>query len=172
MSDRVPTTTCPGCGVLLPEQDGPTHRYQESSPACWALYGDVLAREYSDPRYSQVHRLTVDAFSAQHPGKPSPQTIQSAAVHLISLHLVLERAYSMQQATQALGLAVAKGKGSYIWLTPPAFLGKITVADVQKAANVEDHLRAVRAWAESVWQAWAQHHKTIREWAGQLCPKI
>ena len=31
----------------------------ESSPACWAAYGEVLAREYSDPAYFQVHRLSV-----------------------------------------------------------------------------------------------------------------
>jgi len=159
-------TPCPGCGVLLPDQDGPTHRYLESSPACWALYGEILAREYSDLRYRQVHRLTVDAFAAQHPGRMSPQTIQSAAVHLISLHHVLERGYTMQQATQAMASAVSKGKGQYVWLTPPASLkSEITVADVLKVTTVEEHLSAVRAWAVSVWHAWSHHHKTIREWA-------
>jgi hypothetical protein len=47
-------TPCVGCGALLPNEDNPTHRYLESSPACWRLYGDVLAREYSDARYHAV----------------------------------------------------------------------------------------------------------------------
>jgi len=40
---------CPGCGGTFPLLGGPVHRYMESSPGCWAAYGVVLAREYSDP---------------------------------------------------------------------------------------------------------------------------
>lgn len=54
---------CMGCGGVFAEIQGPTHRYLESSPGCWAAYGEVLAREYSDPAYFQVHRLTVDAYA-------------------------------------------------------------------------------------------------------------
>ena len=155
---------------MLPEASGPAgYRYLESSPACWAVYGEVLAREYSDAHCGELHRMTVDAFAAQHPGRPSPKSSQSVACHLISLYLIFEHGYSMQQATKALGAAVAKGKatGGYIWLAPPSFAGCLTVADVQKATNADDHLRAVRAWAESVWKAWSAHHGTIREWAGR-----
>lgn len=42
---------CDDCGVTLPAVEGPTHAYLGASPACWALYGEVLAREYSDPAY-------------------------------------------------------------------------------------------------------------------------
>ena len=63
----------------------------ESSPSCWAAYGEVLAREYNDPAFMAAHRLTVDAYAVQHPGRPSPQSIQSVALHLISLCLVLEQ---------------------------------------------------------------------------------
>ncbi|HLZ00297.1 MAG TPA: DUF5946 family protein [Candidatus Angelobacter sp.] len=165
MQNAALITACPGCGVLLPEESGPTHRYAESSATCWKVYGEVLAREYSDPVYLAVHRLTVDAFAAQHPGQPSPQSIQSVAVHLISLRLIFERGYTAQQATSAIGQAVAKGKGKYAWLTPPSFAGRLTVADVHKATNAEEHIRFVRAWAESVWKAWSPHHDTVREWA-------
>ncbi|MGH8278881.1 MAG: DUF5946 family protein [Gammaproteobacteria bacterium] len=155
---------CPGCGARFADVAGPTHRYLESSPACWATYGEVLAREYSDPAYYAVHRLSVDAYAIQHPGKPSPQTIQSAAVHLISLYLVLERDVDLQRATRAMRTAV-KTKGRFVWLTPPPALGSITVADVHMAKTVEEHKRLVRAWADSVWSAWAPHHATIRSWA-------
>lgn len=154
---------CPGCGVEFPEREGPVHRYMESSPACWATYGEVLAREYSDPAYFQVHRLSVDAYAVQHPGHPNPQAIQSVAVHLIRLALQLERQLSPEQANATMLLAV-HGKGIYTWLTPPADMGPITVADVQKANDVTEHVETVKRWAASAWQAWSAHHATIHNW--------
>jgi hypothetical protein len=70
---------------LVPDVEGPVHRYLESSPGCWRLYGEVLAREYSDLAFWAAHRLTVDSYAVQHPGRSSPQTIQSVCVHLLSL---------------------------------------------------------------------------------------
>ena len=157
---------CPACGGTFPASDGPTHRYLESSPGCWAAYGEVLAREYSDPVYARLHRLTVDTYAVQHPGRPIPQTIQSAAGHLVSLCLVLERGKSAEEATQAIG-AVTRNKGGYIWLDPPSSMGAVTVRDVQGAQNAEEHLSVVRRWAESTWQAWSSHHQTVRFWADE-----
>lgn len=135
----------------------------ESSPACWAAYGEVLAREYSDPAYFQVHRLSVDAYAVQHPGKPSPQTIQSVAVHLIRLCLLLERSLPMERANEAM-LRASEQEGKFVWLAPPGSLGTVTVADVWKAAALEAHMAAVRRWSESAWEAWATHHATIKSW--------
>ena len=73
---------CAGCGALVPVTDGPTHPYIGASPGCWAIYGEVLAREYGEYAYPPVHRLTVDAYAAQHPGVPSRRSIQSVAIHL------------------------------------------------------------------------------------------
>ena len=84
---------CPDCGALTPDVDGPTHPYVGASVGCWAMYGEVLAKEYGEYRYPSVHRLTVDAYSVQHPGTPSRRSIQSVAVHLVSLYLVLERGF-------------------------------------------------------------------------------
>ena len=33
------------------------------------VYGEVLAREYSDPSYVSLHRLTADTYAVQHPGE-------------------------------------------------------------------------------------------------------
>ena len=86
---------------MVPNQSGPTHRYMESLPGCWAIYGEVLAREYSDLAYAAVHRLTVDAYAVQHPGQPSPQSIQSVGVHLLRLCLILEHGFSAAAAAVA-----------------------------------------------------------------------
>lgn len=154
---------CPGCGGLFEDIQGPTHRYLESSPGCWAAYGEVLVKEYTDAAYYSIHRLTVDAYAVQHPGHPSPQSIQSVAVHLISLCLVLEHGIDVQHATRAMQTAV-KTKDRFVWLMPPPSLGSITVADVHKAKNVEKHIALVRTWAASAWSAWTPYHATIQEW--------
>ncbi len=154
---------CIGCGGLFPEMDGPTHRYMESSPGCWAAYGEVLAREYSDPAYAPNHRLSVDAYAVQHPGRPSPQSIQSVAVHLIRLCLLLECGLEMGRANEAI-LKASESKKQFVWLEPPPSRGTVTVAEVRRATNPEEHIILVRQWAESAWQAWSSHHSQIHAW--------
>lgn len=154
---------CIGCGASFPDVEGPVHRYLDSSPGCWAAYGEVLAREYGDARYAGVHRLTVDAYAVQHPGRPSPQTIQSVAVHLISLCLVLEHGIEMSRATNAMKTAV-KEKGRFFWLAPPSGRFETTVADVIRADTPREHAEFVHAWAACAWSAWSDHHETVRSW--------
>ena len=133
----------------------------ESSPACWAAYSEVLAREYSDQAYFQTHRLSVDAYAVQHPGHPNPRTIQSVAVHLVRLYLLLERRLPMERANDAM---LRASEQEFVWLTPPKSLGVVTVADVWKAEALEAHIAAVRRWADSAWQAWSPHHATVQNW--------
>ena len=157
---------CPGCGVVLPATDGPVHRYMESSAACWAEYGKVLAREYSDPELMEgCHRLTTDTFAVQHPGKPSPQSTQSVAIHLIALHAILELGMTCDEARALLTHAADRMK--FTWLDRPAALGGVTAADVARAGSNAEHIAAVKAWANAAWQAWAPHHPQIRAWAAE-----
>jgi hypothetical protein len=148
---------------LFPVVEGPVHRYVESSAGCWALYGEVLAREYSDAAYFGVHRLTVDAYAVQHPGQPSPQSVQSVAIHLISLCLSFEHGLPAGEASAAMQQA-AKTKAAFRWLAPPGERGRITVIDVHRAGSAAEHAEIVQAWAKSVWSAWSEHHATIRTW--------
>jgi len=62
---------CFGCGGLFPDVSGPTHRYMEATPGCWAAYGEVLARQYVDAGYATAGQMTVDAYAVQHPGTAS-----------------------------------------------------------------------------------------------------
>jgi hypothetical protein len=155
---------CLGCGGLFPEMEGPTHRYMESSPGCWAAYGEVLAREYGDrAAHEQTHRLGVDAYAVQHPGRPSPQSIQSVAVHLIRLCLLLECGLEMNRANEAM-LKATESKKQFVWLEPPPNKGSITVADIQGASSPEEHAQGALQWARSAWEAWGPHHSQIRLW--------
>ena len=155
--------SCGGCGGRFPVVAGAVHRYMESSPGCWQVYGEVLAREYGDAAYFGVHRLTVNAYAAQHPGRPSPQSVQSVAIHLISLCLTFEQGLPAQAATAAMQRA-AQNKSRFRWLEPPIHRGKVTVANVHRAETADAHAETVRAWAEAVWTAWSAHHRTIRGW--------
>jgi hypothetical protein len=162
------SSACAGCGAILPEADGPTHRYLESSAACWSTYGEVLAREYGDPGlFRRVHRLTVDVYAVQHPGRPSAQAIQSVAVHLMSLCALLEGGSGAEGASKLIREGV-RVKRRFVWLQPPQSMGPLTVADVGKARGPAEHERAVRDWASSAWHAWAPHHATVRQWCSDV----
>lgn len=135
----------------------------ESSPGCWAVYGKILAREYSNPSYMRSHRQTVDAYAVQHPGRPSPQSVQSVAVHLIALHLALE--LHKPSAQIVTNIKSAADTGTFSWLDPPMTRGAMTVCDVVRATNAEEHAALVGSWALSVWEAWSSHHAQVRAWA-------
>lgn len=158
---------CVGCGARFPVIDGPVHLYMESSPACWAAYGDILAREYSDIHYAAVHQMTVDAYAVQHPGRPTPQSIQSVGLHLVSLCLVFEHGAETLQ-TRVILQRSNSFKRELVWLEPPPDRGRITVADVQQASTPEEHVGCVRKWADSAWKAWSLHHGTIRRWTNEF----
>lgn len=164
MTRKVATIRCMWCGGEFEDIEGPTHRYMQSTPGCWAAFGRVLAREYEDPRHFVVHRLSVDSYAAQHPGVSSAQSIQSVGVHLVRLCLFLERGLTPERANEAM-LAAAKQKSAYVWLEPPASLGSITVADVDAAASPDEHCARVRDWARQMWAVWSPHHAVIRRWA-------
>ncbi len=157
---------CVGCGAVVPDVPGPTHRYLGASPGCWWAYGEVLESEYAQySRFAPVHRLTVDAYAAQHPGTPSPQAIGSVGVHLVRLHLQLERGLPHDRANAAMLDVSSRLKEDFVWLDPPASLGEVTVLDVLGAQDPDEHMGRVRGWAASVWEAWASHHETVRRWA-------
>ena len=165
-------TSCPGCGALLPALDGPTHRYIGASPACWAIYTALMVDEPPlAPTPSSP--LLVDAYAAQHPGLPSPQSIQSVAVHLLTLYGVLVRgaapAAALQIRLRAVGaMDGAKGArkhGRYTWLTPPLFAGSLTVAQVAQGPTAQERATLAERYVREVWACWAPRYgATIARW--------
>lgn len=160
MSGEAP---CPGCGVVLPEYDGPTHPYIGANAACWALYGELLAREYAELGYPVCHRLTVDAYGVQHPGRRERRSIQSVGTHLCGLYLVLERGFDGPGATAMKNRIVAT-KPRFRWLNPPRMDEALTVKDVLDTRRDIRHCDVVETWARSVWATWQLHHSTVQDW--------
>jgi hypothetical protein len=159
MSDFV---ACPGCGAPVPREDGPTHRYLLAAPACWRMYGEVLARRLASAAV-QPDRYPVDAYAVQHPGVPGPQSSQSVLAHLVALGLMFEQGVTPHAATRAMAGLISANKGKFAWLEPPVSMGRLTVVDVVGADSDNDLDRLVGEWARSAWDAWSTHHKTVRE---------
>lgn len=154
---------CHGCGSRLPAVEGPVHAYMTSSPACWAAFNTVMAREYTDPGLMTVHRLSVDAWAIQHPGDGSRRAIQSVGLHLSRLMVQFEQGLEGTAANAAM-LRFAARKATLPEL-PLRERYSVTVADVVGAVDPEAHRAAVRRWAEATWADWSDQHDFIRRWA-------
>jgi hypothetical protein len=161
-------TSCPGCGVLLPPLDGPTHRYIGASPACWAISAALGVGE-PEVAPSPLRALLVDAYAAQHPGVPSDQATQSVAVHLITLYGVLVRGHAPGDAvalrTRPLREQTGPKHGRFRWLTPPDLRATVNVAQIAAAPTPAARGALVDDCARSVWAAWAAGYEaTIAAW--------
>ena len=171
MSRGEGTVRCPGCGGLFPDVEGPTHAYMTSVPGGWAAFGGGVGREFSGWWIGEVHRLVVDCYAAQHPGDAARKASQSVALHLIALHLTLDRGVPHETVTRVLQLG-ARGPAALEVLAPPTEPGWRTVLDVLPARSLEEHEELVRAWAASVWAGWAPRHDDVATWATELLRRL
>ena len=151
---------CFACGGLFLESDGPTHRYMLSTPGCWSAYGTLLAREYEAPGlFAEVHRLTVDAYALQHPGRPDEQrAVQSVWVHFAALYLVFEERRPHAAVAPVMGRLTA-AKLPPLEIRPSGF--EVTHRDVLDSPRA-DHAAAVRRWATCAYEAWAPLREPVR----------
>ncbi len=160
-----PVRTCPGCGLQMPLSERSYDGKFNASPECWALYEEVIAREYESPAlFGQVHQLTVDTYAVQHAGGRHPD--KSVCVHLAGLYLALERGLPSRHVPP-LQQRLARRK-RWPHLAPPTRRTWPTVLDVVRADSPEAHRARVREWAREVWQAWSTHHDTARELVAEI----
>jgi hypothetical protein len=148
---------------VLPACDGPTHAYVGASPACWRLYGQASTLSWGRPDGLPLERLVVNAYGAQHPGVREVRAVQSVAVHLMGLCMILERG----EEPQILRVRDRKRRRKTVdlhWLEPPSPIGTLTVREAVGARGPDDHAARVEAWARDVWAAWGPHHETVRSW--------
>jgi hypothetical protein len=130
------------------------------SRECWSVYTEVLAAEYSNAvLFGQVHQLTVDAYAAQHAGGPHPD--KSVAVHLVGLHLVIDKGVKSPDVPRRLQ-KLAESVAEWPHFEAPRVEWGITVLDV---ALADDHIAKVREWSGAVWRAWEGRHTAIAELA-------
>jgi Family of unknown function (DUF5946) len=164
--------TC-SCGAVVPKENGPTHAYMQSEPACWRRYGELTVR-VMPLRLHGPAASHVDCFAASHPGGADRDRRQraSVAIHLMALCLGQEHGFPLARLNRlradATRLALpALGLQDWPFLTPPIAFGDVTVGSLYDAAD-EDLPAALEAWPPSVWAAWVSHHETIRHWSDAL----
>ena len=172
MTDEEPVgqVHCYGCGALVPDVTWPSHRYVGASPGCWAIYAEVAGGGLLPPLPPPYGALVVDAYMAQHPGVPGPQSTQSVWVHLIALQLVLEGGWPTSQLIR-IRKAVGDAFPDLPWLEPPPSLGAVTFPDLDEASEGPLDDLATR-WIDGVWEAWAVHHGAVRAKAAELAGRL
>lgn len=153
------TTTCPGCGVILPKKDLPPCDRFNASAECWELYGKLAFFTLALQDDAFEHQTIVDAYEAQHPGPPAKPI--ALVFGLIGLYLALERGYTGREVQKAHQILGSKSK-EWPLFTRPEKLGSITIDAVLKVADAEKR-DAIRAWAASVWKAWEKDHQRVTE---------
>lgn len=155
---------CPDCRVWLPAVEGTAHRYVGASPSCWAIFSALVNAGEPPLAPHPLGALLLDAYMAQHPGQPSPQAIQSVAVHLLALYGVLEAGVAPEQVLWIRQRAVRgdapERHTRFAWLTPPDFTGSLTVADIAAARTPQIRTEQAIDYIQSVWKLWAQSHRT------------
>jgi hypothetical protein len=145
---------CHDCGAIV----------ADGRKGCQQLFDEVIAKEFANYRFASIHRLTVDTYALQHPMEYM-RSGKSFAAHLTGVCAALERT----EAAAEINRAVQK------WLDgpktlerppdpPPRRRGTITIVHVHSAADVEQHVRRVREWAQSTWEAWASYQALARKW--------
>jgi hypothetical protein len=169
MMPSVDLEPCPDCGALLPPSSGAGHWYVGASAACWELFAALNNAGEPPLAPSALNGLLTDAYMVQHPGVPSPQAIQSVAVHLLVLYGVLERGVDPGRALwirlQALDERHGPKHGRFSWLTPPSFAGSLTVADIVKQPTPGERTAVLQQYVTSIWSLWAARHAaTITAW--------
>ncbi len=158
------------CGLVAPPVTGAVDPYGASTPACWAAFGQLLAADDSGWQPHR-HRLTVDAYMAQHPGFGSPGGRRSALIHLVGLWLALERQVPAGQVRPILGLVFPDKQAVPPEVVPIPALSGLNVASVLDAAP-EAHEARVEAWARFVWGAWRPHHELVVRLAGEALERV
>jgi hypothetical protein len=132
---------------------------------CWSVFEEVLTKEYENAvLFGQIHQLTVDAYAVQHAGGAQPD--KSVCIHLVGLHLVLER--GIRPTEVPVRFRHLAGRGEFPHLVVPKERAALTVLDVAMADSALAHARRVREWAGAVWNAWRVHHDVARELAAEL----
>lgn len=140
---------CPECGA----PGAPTIE------ACERRFNGLGVERFDDSELASDWRLVVDCYSMQH--DKYILSARSLAAHLTGVCIALEH-----RGDEALLRAVQQWLGRTRDLVKPAVparRGDVTIDDVIAAAP-EDRGATVRAWARSVWAAWAEHQALARSW--------
>lgn len=159
------TIQCHGCLAVFVKDTEDTitepHPYIGAVHNCWKMYSEILAREFENPEYFKIHRITVDSYAAQHIGDQTDRRArQSANLHLIALYLYYEKKTPIAIILEFLRKTTVN---KHDWpaveqLTKASWL---TVHDIITATTAQEHYTIVIKWGKSVWDSYKDQHAAI-----------
>jgi hypothetical protein len=144
------TTTCPGCGLILPSTEEQFEERYYASSACRQLCYELSAYTLSLGDAEFIHQHVVDTYAAQHAGanmKPIGITFS-----LLGLYLAHEYGYTGRQVQKA-HMLLAKASKQWPQFRQPEEKASLTVQDVLNAPD-ERRNEMIRAWGKAVWRIW------------------
>ena len=151
-----PSGRCPECGAVV----------NGGRAGCQRLFDEVIAREFGDFRYAREHRLTVDAYSLQHPDEYM-RSAKSYAAHLTGAYVAIEYG-AAAETNRAIQRWLSASKALQRPHQPdPGQRGTLTILHVHMATDPDDHVRRVREWAESAWAAWGAFRSIAKQWTDE-----
>ncbi|MET9276248.1 DUF5946 family protein [Kribbella sp. NPDC003557] len=164
------STTCPGCGAVLPGSPWPGTTKYNASAECAEAAGELLGFEVQHAaRLGYLHQLRIDAYGAQHVDPAAPRIGPVFALN--GLYMFLERGSGNLDVRTAHGI-MANSYDDWPRLVPPARVGELTAYDVLTAGGVDEVESALLEWAREVWGSWPDADRdTIRELTVRLVPE-
>jgi Family of unknown function (DUF5946) len=121
-------------------------------------YDELCAYTLTHGNVAFIHQHVVDAWAAQHASASSKPIGVTFA--LAGLYLHVERGLTGRQV-QLAHMRMARQKRSWPAFVLPEKRGEITAIDVMRAPEGEERDKAIDAWAESVWSAFAMNRPTV-----------
>ncbi len=145
---------CPGC----------RREARGGLAECQATFDELLAREIGEPSSPAMHRLMLDLYALQHP-EHYCTTARSCIEHLTGLLVAIEHDSRPELLRAVHGWLESSAPLERPLL--PERRGALTIASVIEAPNRVALEHAIRAWAASVWEAYAPLHALAREWTAE-----
>ena len=166
------TTPCPGCGLGHETLDLDPVDDLDATGECAREFGGVSAPFYAEAALVPKRQYVVDAYACQHPSVRTRRAVQTTALCLMTLDLVLDVGLDVALASRLHQQMMRKHPAMFIPLSKPDLAGTLTHRHLARAQAQQTSLeRAAREWAESVWQAWRGHHDQVRQWNHMLVPE-
>lgn len=155
---------CPDCRAKLPKPTygGQPHPYIGASASCWTLFSYLWNAGEPPLAPFAIQPLILDAYCVQHHGNPSPQAIQSVAIHALTLYSVLSQDVDPSQTRWVRDRLLREMKiprhERFEWLAPPPFEQCLTIAEIVQEPTPERRSESAQAYIQEVWTLWQQHH--------------
>jgi hypothetical protein len=135
--------------------------FAQGREECQGVFDRYNGLAASDVVYGRVHRILVDAYCMQHL-EPYCLSAKSYAAHLTGL------CWGVRHGGEPAGyVAIQRWLNAAPELVKPPVLDafwQLTLADVRQAADPDDYVDRVRAWAQHVWKAYSQQHDLAEHW--------